>query len=60
MQRNISSRYYYRMLQTQKQELAEKEMKELTAAYQNENDRLEFIKWQQVRTHSCTSTPNML
>lgn len=42
LQRNISSQYYYRMLQTQKQELVENEMKELTAEYQN--DKLEFIK----------------
>lgn len=42
LQRNISSQYYYRMLQTQKQELVENEMKELTAKYQN--DKLEFIK----------------
>ena len=42
LQRNISSQYYYRMLKTQKQELVEGEMKELTAPYQN--DKLEFIK----------------
>ena len=42
MQRNISSQYYYRMLKTQKKELVESEMKELTAPYQN--DKLEFIK----------------
>lgn len=42
LQRNVSSQYYYRMLQTQKQELVENEMKELTAEYQN--DKLEFIK----------------
>lgn len=42
LQRNISSQYYYRMLQTQKKELVESEMKELTAPYQN--DKLEFIK----------------
>ncbi len=42
LQRNVSSQYYYRMLQTQKQELVEDEMKELTAEYQN--DKLEFIK----------------
>lgn len=42
LQRNISSQYYYRMLQTQKQERVESEMKELTAEYQN--DKLEFIK----------------
>ena len=42
LQRNISSQYYYRMLKTQKKELVESEMKELTATYQN--DTLEFIK----------------
>lgn len=42
LQRNISSQYYYRMLQTQKKDLIENEMKELTAPYQN--DKLEFIK----------------
>ena len=42
MQRNISSQCYYRMLGTQKKELVESEMKELTAPYQN--DKLEFIK----------------
>ena len=42
LQRNISSQYYYRMLQTQKKEIVEAEMKELTAEYQN--DKLEFIK----------------
>lgn len=41
LQRNVSSQYYYRMLQTQKQELVENEMKELTAEYQN--DKLGFI-----------------
>ena len=42
LQRNISSQYYYRMLQTQKQELVEREMNTLTAEHQG--DRLEFIK----------------
>ena len=42
LQRNISSQYYYRMLQTQQKDLVESEMKELTAPYQN--DKLEFIK----------------
>jgi len=42
LQRNISSQYYYRMLETQKKELVEREMKELTAAYQR--NKLEFIK----------------
>ena len=42
LQRNISSQYYYRMLQTQRQDLVENEMKELTSGYQN--DKYEFIK----------------
>ena len=42
LQRNISSQYYYRMLQTQQKDLVESEMKELTASYKN--DKLEFIK----------------
>lgn len=42
LQRNVSSQYYYRLLQTQKKELVESEMKELTSSYQN--DKLEFIK----------------
>ena len=42
LQRNISSQYYYRMLKTQKKQLVETEMKELTAPYQNA--KLEFIK----------------
>lgn len=42
LQRNISSQYYYRTLQTQKKEVVEAEMKELTAEYQN--DKLEYIK----------------
>ncbi len=42
LQRNISSQYYYRMLQTQRQDLVEKEMQELTEEYQK--DKLEFIK----------------
>ncbi len=42
LQRNISSQYYYRMLQTQNKELVENEMKQLTAGYQT--DKLEFIK----------------
>lgn len=42
LQRNISSQYYYRMLQTQKKDLVESEMKELPSSYQN--DKLEFIK----------------
>ncbi|MSS37645.1 DUF1016 N-terminal domain-containing protein [Clostridium porci] len=42
LQRNISSQYYYRMLKTQKQELVESEMKELTAPYQN--DKLNCVR----------------
>lgn len=42
LQRNVSSQYYYRMLQTQKQELVKHEMEDLTAEYQS--DKLEFIK----------------
>lgn len=42
LQRNVSSQYYYRMLQTQKQELVKNEMREVTEEYQN--DKLEFIK----------------
>ena len=42
LQRNVSSQYYYRMLQTQKKDLVENEMNELTKEYQN--DKLEFIK----------------
>lgn len=41
LQRNISSQYYYRMLQTQRHDLVENEMKERTADYQN--DKYEFI-----------------
>ena len=42
LQRNISSQYYYRMLQTQKPNIIEAEMKTLTGNYQNE--KYEFIK----------------
>lgn len=42
LQRNISSQYYYRMLQTQAPDLVETEMKKLTEVYQK--DKLEFIK----------------
>lgn len=42
LQRNISSQYYYHMIQTQRQNLVEKEMKELNSSYQQ--DKLEFIK----------------
>ena len=42
LQRNISSQYYHRLLQSQNKELVESEMKEITAEYQK--DKLEFIK----------------
>lgn len=42
LQRNISSQYYYRILKTQKKELAEQEMKEMTVS--DQENRLEFIK----------------
>ncbi|MCD8006767.1 MAG: PDDEXK nuclease domain-containing protein [Oscillospiraceae bacterium] len=42
LQRNISSQYYYRILQTQNKGLVENEMKRLTSDYQT--DKLEFIK----------------
>ena len=42
LQRNISSQYYYRILKTQKKNLVESEMKELTSKYQE--NKLEFIK----------------
>ncbi len=42
LQRNISSQYYYRMIQTQRPDEVEAEMKELTGQYQN--DKYEFIK----------------
>ncbi len=42
LQRNISSQYYFRILKSQKKDLVENEMKELTASYQK--DKLEFIK----------------
>lgn len=42
LQRNISSQYYYRMLQTQNRNRVENEMKQLTADFQT--DKLEFIK----------------
>ena len=42
MQRNISSQYYYRLLQTQKKEVVKEEMESLTADYQK--DKLGFIK----------------
>lgn len=42
LQRNISSQYYYRLLQSQNKELVESEMKTLTTGYND--DKLEFIK----------------
>ena len=42
LQRNISSQYYYRMLQTQKKDVVKQEMQELTSQYQS--DKFEFIK----------------
>lgn len=42
LQRNISSQYYYRMLQTQNRNRVENEMKQLAADFQT--DKLEFIK----------------
>lgn len=42
LQRNISSQYYHRLLKSALPERVEKEMKELTAPYQQ--DKLEFIK----------------
>ncbi|MBE5950545.1 MAG: DUF1016 family protein [Lachnospiraceae bacterium] len=42
LQRNVSSQYYYRILQTQKKELLKEEMQKLTA--ENQDDKLEFIK----------------
>ena len=43
LQRNISSQYYHRMLASQRKDLVEKEMLELTAPLQNP-DPTEFIK----------------
>ncbi len=42
LQRNIYSQYYYRILQSQKKDLVENEMKNLTKEFQD--DKLEFIK----------------
>lgn len=42
LRRSVSSQYYYRMLQTQRPELVETEMKNNTSAYAER--RLEFIK----------------
>lgn len=43
LQRNVSSQYYYRILASQRKDLVEKEMLELTAPLQNP-DPTEFIK----------------
>ena len=43
LQRNISSQYYFRLLSSQKRDLVEKEMLELTAPLQS-NDPTDFIK----------------
>ncbi len=42
LQRNISSQYYHRLLQSQNKEIAESEMKTLTSGY--DDAKLEFIK----------------
>ena len=42
LQRNISSQYYYRILQTQQRTIVKSEMRKSTVEYQN--DKLEFIK----------------
>lgn len=42
LRRNIETQYYYRLLQSQKKELVEGEMKTLTKEFQD--DKLEFIK----------------
>ena len=44
LQRNISSQYYYRMLQTQRQDLVENEMKELTAVIRMINMSLSRVR----------------
>ena len=43
LQRNISSQYYYRILQSQHKDLVEKEMLQKTAPYQTP-DKLAFVK----------------
>lgn len=43
IQRNISSQYYYRLLQSQRKDLVEKEMLEITAPMQD-TDKYEFVK----------------
>lgn len=42
LQRNINTQYYYRLLQSQQKNAVEQEMRQKTAALQN--DKLEFIK----------------
>ena len=42
LQRNINTQYYYRILQSQKEDLVEQEMLQKTSDFQN--DKLEFIK----------------
>lgn len=42
LDRNISSQYYYRLLQSQDKNVVKNEMKQITSPYQN--DKLEFIK----------------
>lgn len=42
LQRNINTQYYYRLLQSQQKTAVEQEMRQKTAALQN--DKLEFIK----------------
>jgi predicted nuclease of restriction endonuclease-like (RecB) superfamily len=42
LQRNISSQYYYRLLQSQQKENVKTEMRKITKTYQR--DKLEFIK----------------
>jgi len=42
LQRNISSQYYFRLLQSHNKDLVKKEMKQKTATFQQ--DKLEFIK----------------
>ncbi|MEE1301909.1 MAG: PDDEXK nuclease domain-containing protein [Bacteroidales bacterium] len=42
LDRNISSQYYYRLLQSRDKNVVKNEMKQITSPYQN--DKLEFIK----------------
>ena len=43
LQRNISSQYYHRLLQSQHKDLVEKEMLQITESLQK-TDKLEFVK----------------